>query len=81
MHLLGGGADGTIPPAHQRRLLRLLPNATLDVFPALGHLLHEEAPGRVARTLRDRLAADARPVSPAPLDSPAPPDRRPERTP
>ena len=78
VHLLGGGADGTIPPAHQRRLARLLPNATLDVFPALGHLLHEEAPGPVARALAGRLAADARPVSPAPPD---PPDRRPETTP
>ena len=64
VHLVGGGADGTIPPAHQRRLARLLPNATLDVLPDLGHLLHEEAPARVAATLRARLAADARPATP-----------------
>ena len=57
VHLIGGSADGTIPPAHQRRLERILPRATLDVLDPLGHLLHEEAPERVAATLLARLDA------------------------
>jgi len=48
-----GGRDRLIPPATAARFQRLLPGARLLVYPALGHVPHEEDP---ARTAADALA-------------------------
>jgi len=55
LHLFAGDADRTIPLRHAHRLRSLLPDATLDVLPGLGHLAHEEAPVSVAAAMLDRL--------------------------
>lgn len=51
LHLVVAEQDGTIPPADAERVRRLLPGATVHRLPGLGHLAHEEAPGRVAELL------------------------------
>jgi magnesium chelatase accessory protein len=50
--LVAAQGDRAVPPrvAHDTRAL--LPHATLITLPALGHLAHEEAPGRVAEIVR-----------------------------
>ena len=49
--LLAGANDRTVPLRNAYRTAALLPNATLEVLDGLGHLAHEEAPGRVAERL------------------------------
>ena len=49
--LVWGEKDGMVPPAHARRLHRMLPSARLAPLPGLGHLAHEEAPEQVARLI------------------------------
>lgn len=49
LHLIVGKQDRTIRPTEARRLQALLPSATIEALPGLGHLAHEEAPGLVAR--------------------------------
>jgi len=56
LHLLVGERDGTIPPADAARVQALLPGTTRQVLPGLGHLLHEEAPQRVADWLSGLVA-------------------------
>ncbi len=51
LHLIVGKQDRTIRPTEARRLQALLPSATLEALPGLGHLAHEEAPGLVARRI------------------------------
>ena len=46
--LVTGTADRTVPPQQSRDWARRLPMARLHELPGLGHLAHEEAPGRVA---------------------------------
>ena len=46
--LLAGGRDGTVPPKVSRDMARRLPDARLVLEEDLGHLMHEEAAGRVA---------------------------------
>jgi magnesium chelatase accessory protein len=46
--LLVGGADRTIPPDDARRLKVMLPAIRVVALPGLGHLAHEEDPGRIA---------------------------------
>lgn len=46
--LLVGGADRTIPPDDARRLKTMLPAIRVIALPGLGHLAHEEDPGRIA---------------------------------
>jgi magnesium chelatase accessory protein len=46
--LLHGADDPAIPPDWAREAQGWLPNARVDVLPALGHLAHEEAPEQVA---------------------------------
>ena len=54
--LIHGEDDKTIPVAAAREAAALVPGATLDVMPGLGHLLHEEA----SRATSDRIVAFAR---------------------
>ncbi|WP_308916228.1 alpha/beta fold hydrolase BchO [Jannaschia sp. LMIT008] len=54
--LLAGDRDGTVPARVSRDLASRLPDATLQVMPGLGHLLHEEAPDRAAGALLPWLA-------------------------
>jgi magnesium chelatase accessory protein len=49
--LLVGGRDQTVPPAHAERVRALVPGATLHRLPGLGHLAHEESPGRIAEAI------------------------------
>jgi pimeloyl-ACP methyl ester carboxylesterase len=51
--ILWGGRDQLIPPSDAARFQRLLPRATLIMYPELGHVPHEED---AARTARDVLA-------------------------
>ncbi|MFN5599162.1 MAG: alpha/beta fold hydrolase [Gemmatimonas sp.] len=51
--ILWGGRDQLIPPSDAARFQRLLPRATLIMYPELGHVPHEED---AARTVRDVLA-------------------------
>jgi len=43
--------DRTVPPEEGERVRGLLPDATLVMLPALGHLAHEEDPQRVVRLI------------------------------
>lgn len=60
LHLVAGERDHTVPPDHARRVQSLLPAASLQVLPALGHLAHEEAPQALADLVRSRVAAAPR---------------------
>lgn len=51
--LVVGGNDHTVPPSHADRVIRLLPSAQKRLLPGLGHLAHEEDPGRVADLVRE----------------------------
>jgi len=51
LHLIVGKQDRTIRPTEARRLQAVLPSATIEALPGLGHLAHEEAPGLLARRI------------------------------
>lgn len=46
--LIHGDGDAAIPASSARAAVTLVPGATVDVLPGLGHLAHEEAPELVA---------------------------------
>jgi magnesium chelatase accessory protein len=48
LHLVVGDRDRLVPPAVTRQVRTLVPSATLQVLPGLGHLAHEEAAATVA---------------------------------
>lgn len=54
--LVAGAADRTVPPAVSARAAGRLPQAECRTLPGLGHLMHEEAPDRIAPMLRDWLS-------------------------
>jgi len=54
--LLTGGRDATVPPSVSELAARALPRAERADLPALGHLVHEEAPEQVAALIRAFLA-------------------------
>ncbi|GIG39336.1 hypothetical protein Cph01nite_10980 [Cellulomonas phragmiteti] len=54
--LVAGDRDRLAPPADQRALVRLFPDARLVVLPGVGHLTHYEAPDAVARALASFVA-------------------------
>lgn len=56
LHLLVAEADSTVPPSDAERVRQLLPSATLQRLPGLGHLAHEEDPATVASALVAALA-------------------------
>lgn len=58
--LVIGSNDRTIPPADQRRVARLVPGATIDMQPGLGHLAHEEDPEGTARIVLARFESWSR---------------------
>lgn len=55
--LVAGADDRTIAPAQASQVARLLPRATVEMLPGLGHLAHEERPDLVAAQLRAFFAA------------------------
>jgi magnesium chelatase accessory protein len=58
LHLLIGGQDRMILPGEATKLRRLVPSATVEQWSNLGHLAHEEAPGRLAEWVLARAKAD-----------------------
>jgi magnesium chelatase accessory protein len=46
-----GENDRTVPPSEAERVRAILPRAKLRRLPGLGHLAHEERPGKVAEML------------------------------
>jgi len=70
LHMLAGTRDRTVPASNAQRVASLLPTATLDMLPGLGHLAHEEQPQRVFDLLWPRLASSSpRAASPAAASS------------
>ena len=49
--LIHGGADSAIPPINAREAAALVPHASVEVVPGLGHLAHEERPDEIARLI------------------------------
>jgi magnesium chelatase accessory protein len=49
--LIHGTRDKTVPPSVSERVAKLVPTAELFPIPGLGHLAHEEQPGRIADIL------------------------------
>ncbi len=61
--LIAGASDHTIPPADSARLRDMIPGATLETMPGLGHLAHEEDfAGTAARILAHARATGVLPA-------------------
>jgi magnesium chelatase accessory protein len=56
--LIVGANDRTISPADAGRVRALVPGATIVTLPGLGHLAHEEQPGRVADLIDGAVRQD-----------------------
>lgn len=54
--LVWGGKDALIPSSHSADYKRALPNATVALFPELGHVPQEEAPEETVEAVRAFLA-------------------------
>ncbi|MEM1065030.1 MAG: alpha/beta fold hydrolase BchO [Pseudomonadota bacterium] len=54
--LMAGEADGTVPAEVSRRAAERIPNSRYLGFPALGHLMHEDAANDVAVAITAALA-------------------------
>ncbi len=67
-----GEADSVVPVAEGNRIAGLIPGATIDVLPGIGHIPHIEAPADTLRTLvaqLQRIAPEAtQPGAPRRLD-------------
>lgn len=59
--LVAGGGDRMVPPAHAYRVHALVPTATVERLPGLGHLAHEERP-ELIDAIVTRLARTAGPL-------------------
>ncbi|MEO0999627.1 MAG: alpha/beta fold hydrolase BchO [Pseudomonadota bacterium] len=59
--LVTGGADRAVPEEETRRLANAWPAAEHRHVPALGHLLHEEAPGMAAEIILEAARTATRP--------------------
>lgn len=70
--LIAADGDKAIPPAVAERVAALVPDARLVRVPGLGHLAHEEAPGRIAPLILTALAG-ASGSARAPAGSPSAP--------
>ena len=57
--LVAGAADRAIPPEQSARVKDLVPSATVEILPGLGHLAHEERPDLIANLIERVSAADA----------------------
>ncbi|MGY9045594.1 MAG: alpha/beta fold hydrolase BchO [Rhodobacterales bacterium] len=53
---LTGSKDRTVPPVSAVETAARMPHASVESFDGLGHLMHEEAPDRVAARIRQWLA-------------------------
>jgi pimeloyl-ACP methyl ester carboxylesterase len=62
--LLWGDRDAVFSRAQQERLLALLPDATLRVYPETGHALHWEQPERFTEDLTAFIASRAQQARP-----------------
>ncbi len=57
IHLVVGEGDRTVPGDDAAALARSIANITLHEVPRLGHLMHEEAPGEIAKLILEISAA------------------------
>ncbi|MEO1493298.1 MAG: alpha/beta fold hydrolase BchO [Pseudomonadota bacterium] len=57
IHLMVGAKDTTVPPAEALALAARHGRITAHEVPALGHLMHEEDPRRIAARIREIVAA------------------------
>jgi len=57
--LVAGAADRAIPSEQAARVRQLVPSATVEILPGLGHLAHEERPDLIANLIERLTAADA----------------------
>ena len=55
--LIVGANDRTVPPDQSEQVRAMVPGATLETLPGLGHLAHEEAPAQTA-ALIERFARE-----------------------
>ena len=55
LHLIVGNNDQTVPASEADRVKVLVPRTSITRLPELGHLAHEEAPGRVFAALENIL--------------------------
>lgn len=53
VRILAGQADRAVPPHSAREACARLPDCRIETLPELGHLMHEEAPERIAAWIRD----------------------------
>ena len=58
--LVAAERDDVTPIEAQRRLVTLFPDATLEVIPEVGHLIHYETPGDAAARILRFLRSGAR---------------------
>ena len=57
--LVAGSKDTAIPPEQSSRIREMVPAATVEVLPGLGHLAHEERPDLIAALIGQLALADA----------------------
>jgi magnesium chelatase accessory protein len=55
LNIIHGALDAAIPVTKAREAATLVPGATLDVLPGLGHLAHEEAPDVVVARIIEKV--------------------------
>lgn len=58
-HILWGEEDGIIPAAYAAEFARLIDGAAATMVPDAGHMVHVEAPDRVASALEDFIHGNA----------------------
>jgi magnesium chelatase accessory protein len=58
--LVAAQNDRAVPPWVSRKIAALAPNSSLAELPSLGHLAHEEAPGRIAEIIRGAVKTGGR---------------------
>ena len=56
--LIAADQDDITPVEAQHRLVRRFPDATLEILPGVGHLIHYEVPEQAAGLIRDFLAEE-----------------------
>lgn len=57
LHLVAGARDRTVAPLHSQRVQALVPRASMQLLPGLGHLAHEEDAAAVMAALAGARAA------------------------
>ena len=71
VHMIHGERDAAVPVAKAREAAALVPGATIEMLPKLGHLAHEEEPDLVAKRIIDLVVSisSSRPLSRDPASS------------